>query len=293
MATSSDIEQAFRQSGIGRSPTSQDISFYSAYPDAGKIEGDLRAGGGGRSGFVASGATTGASAPATDITGIARQMLALQQEANQPAVSSLQSQIPEIQAGFAQQKTALESQKQPLQARYDAILQQLKGREQQETTQTQTALGREFGRRGIPTSSGMFEQDVLQKTQPISQFYSGLSTEAGLGREEGLRGIEQQIAGLPTQQTEQTRAVQNAIAQLMSGGNATAIQNALQQYQFGQQQQTAQQTAAAQLAQSQAEQAFKEREYQTVTLPQLLYGLNKPYYEPKSTGNTGDPLGLF
>ena len=212
-----------------------------------------------------SGATT---TPQTDIAGIARQFLQLQQEANKPAVSSLQTQVPEIQAGFAQQKTQLEAKKEPLKARYDAILNQLKGKEQQEVTQTQTALGREYGRRGIPTSSGMFEQNLLEKTQPISQQYAGLTTEAGLGREEALQGIESQISNLPFQEQEQTRAVINAIAQLQSGGNAQAIQNALSQFQFGENQRTAQESAAAQSAQSAAEQAFRERTYQDVTLPE-------------------------
>ena len=290
MASQTDIEQAFRQSGIGRNPTSDELSFYSAYPDAGRVEGDIRAGGGGRSGFQSSGATTGAStAPQTDFTGIARQMLQLQQEANRPAVSSLQSQVPEIQAGFTQQKTQLEAKKEPLKARYDAILNQLKGKEQQEVTQTQTALGREYGRRGIPVSSGMFEQNLLEKTQPISQQYAGLTTEAGLGREEALQGIEGQISNLPFQEQEQVRAVMNAISQLQSGGNAQAIQNALSQFQFGQTQKTAQESAAAA-----AKAPTTLSEGQTIydpTTGKAVYTAPKTY-KPEEGGVT-DPLVTF
>ena len=199
------------------------------------------------------------AAPQTDIAGIARQFLSLQNEAIQPAVQQL------------------EARKEPLKARYDAILQSLKGKEQQEITQTQTALGREYGRRGIPTSSGMFEQNVLEKTQPISQAYAGLQAQTGLESENALTGLAQ------------------AIASLQGGASQNAIQNALSQYQFGQTQQTSQQTAAAQSAQAAAEQAFRERAYQEVTLPQSVYERNRPYYSPTTGSGAGadDPLGLF
>lgn len=42
MASTADIQKAFSQSGIGRAPTDQELSYYSSFPDAGKVEGDIR-----------------------------------------------------------------------------------------------------------------------------------------------------------------------------------------------------------------------------------------------------------
>lgn len=50
MASQSDIDLAFKNSGVGRSATSADYQLYGSNPffsDAGRVEGDLRAGGGG------------------------------------------------------------------------------------------------------------------------------------------------------------------------------------------------------------------------------------------------------
>lgn len=46
MASNNDIDLAFQRAGIGRAPTAADYSYYASYPDAGRVEGDLRASGG-------------------------------------------------------------------------------------------------------------------------------------------------------------------------------------------------------------------------------------------------------
>jgi hypothetical protein len=81
MANIQDIEKAFQQSGIGRSPTQAEISFYlsSQWPDAGKVEGDLRK-------SIAEGTPMGASLSSgynTDINSIL-----------QTAIDSVTSMIP-------------------------------------------------------------------------------------------------------------------------------------------------------------------------------------------------------
>lgn len=58
MASQSDIDKAFRQAGRG-SPSSSDYSFYSNWADAGRVEGDLRAGGNGVSGGGPGGSSSG------------------------------------------------------------------------------------------------------------------------------------------------------------------------------------------------------------------------------------------
>lgn len=194
-------------------------------------------------GLGSSNSVTPAQGQTSDIASIARQIASLQSEANKPAIESLNAQIPEIQKGYAQQRTQLEASKAPLQERYQNILDQLKSRETQETSQVQTATAQEFGKRGIPLSSGAYDQALIQKTQPISQYYGGLTKEAGISQEESLQNIADQIAALQTGETSDIRGVLNAIAQLQSTGATNAINQGIGLSQFQQTQDLAKQTA--------------------------------------------------
>ena len=207
---------------------------------------------------VSGGATTGGGA--TDYASIARQMLEQQQQANIPAVTSLQAQIPEIAGKYATQRTQLEAGKEPLKARYDQLLKDI-------TSRTELAAGREFGRRGIPLSSGVYETALAERIAPETE-------RIGLEKETGLRGLTDLIANLTGQETGEQRAVSNAIAQLQAGGASSAITNALQMYQMQQQEksQTAQRTLQERI--SQAELAAKQPEkYATLSEGQTLYNL--------------------
>ena len=191
----------------------------------------------------------------------AKQLLGFQQQANQPAIQSLQTQVGEVGQSFAGQRQRLESGIQPLKDRYNQILEEMKGR-------VSTDISREYGRRGIPLSSGMFEQDLTSKINPLTR-------DIGLAREEGVRGIQDLIASLTGQETESKRNILNAIAQLQAGEPSGAITQALSllSNQRSQQQAT-------------SEQAWKEKVYKETTLPESQYATKKPYYEPKTGVDT-------
>ena len=188
-----------------------------------------------------------------DITSLAREMIKLQQEANAPAVSSLQASIPETSARFATERTRLSGEKEPLKQRYKTIIDEITRREKVDVGAQERVTSREFGRRGIPLSSGLFDTTLQEAVSPLRQFYTGQTKEAGLGQEEGLRGIEDLIASLIGKETEATRGIQNAIAQIQAGGSGQGIQNALSLYQ-------AQKQAEQQQAQFTLQQALAERE---------------------------------
>ena len=133
----------------------------------------------------------GVSGGGGNVLETAKQLLGFQQQANQPAIQSLQQQVGEVGQSFAGQRQRLESGIRPLRDRYNQILDEMKGR-------VSTDVSREYGRRGIPLSSGMFEQDLTSKINPITR-------DVGLAREEGVRGIEGLIAGLTGQETESKR----------------------------------------------------------------------------------------
>src|SRR3990167_7488858 len=74
----------------------------------------------------------------------------------------------------------------------------------------QTTSSREFGRRGIPLSSGVFETTLEERLNPIRREYSGLLGQTRAERESALAQLTSQIAGV------RGNALQNAIAAAQS-----------------------------------------------------------------------------
>ena len=173
------------------------------------------------------GSTGGASGGPGDYASIAREQLRLQQEANAPAVQSLEASIPEIQQRFGQQTQQLRAQQEPLEKRYQNLLSQITANQQKEEGRVGIAGAQELGRRGISSQSGFYDQYQNQQLSPVSQYYTGQLANTGLAREDSIRQLMDQINNVPLQQTEQERAVRNAIAQLQAGGASNAIQQSL------------------------------------------------------------------
>lgn len=207
----------------------------------------------------------------------AREFNKFQIEANQPAINSLQSSIPETQQKFGVERSRLQGEVDPLKARYQSILDDLKGRETGAVNAQTRVTANEIGRRGIPLSSNIAEQEMVNTTNPIRSQYATLSRDTGLAREDSLRNIQNAIAALAPQETEATRAIQNAIAALQTGNPASSIQGALSY--IGQQQQSSQAAAqlalqkeqlAAQTAGQNADRGYQQQVYQNIQLPQAL-----------------------
>lgn len=185
---------------------------------------------------------------------IAQQQLKLQQDANAPAVSSLQASIPEINSSFDSQVKSQQGRKTALSDRYDALVNKLVGEQS-------TATSREFGRRGVPLSSGLFDQTLLSQTNPIR-------TEVNAQKEAGLADIDALISQLGVNKTDQLRQVANSIAQLQSGGAKDAITQALSLYQGNQSNSLNQQELAQRAKQIADESALQQKIYQNISLPQ-------------------------
>jgi len=176
-----------------------------------------------------------------DIASLAAQQLKMYQEANAPAVQSLQASIPEIQNKYAQQGEYLQKQVGNLDERYKKLLDSIKGLQQSDVQATTTNTSNELGRRGISAESGLFGKTVNEAVLPVNSAYATQIGELGSAQQSALDTLLNQISGNTQNQTAETRAVQNAIAQLQAGGNQNAITSALQLYQN--QQSVAQQEA--------------------------------------------------
>ena len=267
-------------------------------------------GGEGGRGAISGGEAGVSGGGVSDINAIARQMLQLQKEANQPAVEAARASIPTTQAAFAQQKQTLEGEREPLKQRYQSILDELTRKEKVDISAQERTTSREFGRRGIPLSSGIFDVELQEKLSPTRQFYAGQGRDVGLSREDALRQLTGQLGALPIQEQQSLNQINQAIANLEAGASKEAIGNAI--ILLNMQTQAGFQSAGLALKQRELEasvkraaeeaafkertygeeQAFKEREFQQVTLPKSIYERGKPYYKTETTGNTQEAAAL-
>lgn len=123
----------------------------------------------------------------------------LLQQSTQQATQAIQ---PAIQS--------LEASKQPLTQRYEGLINQLKEQQGQEESRTKTSTSREFGRRGIPLSSGVFDTTLNEYLQPIGREYAGRVQQTGYEQQNALADLASRIAGL--QSGAQQSGIQNALS---------------------------------------------------------------------------------
>jgi len=163
-----------------------------------------------------------------------KPLFAAQQALTAP---TLQKQVSAFEQGIplAKQRTEfetkrLEGEKQTTEDRFSSIMERLKGREQEEIGRTQQVQSREFGRRGIPLSSGVFEQTLEEKTSPISRFYGVEQAEAGYQKEAALRDISNQIGRLSLDEQQAVMQIAQQVATARGQHVRDAVGTALQLY---------------------------------------------------------------
>lgn len=181
-------------------------------------------------------------------------------DAAKPAISSLQSSIPEIQNTYSTTRNQLQNSKQNLSERYKSILTDLSSRQTADVNSQTRVTSGELGKRGITGSSTLAQQEIQNAVQPINSQYATLSTNTGLAQNEALQGIDNSIANLANQETSSLRDVYNTIGQLQSSAGQGGIQAALQQY--SQQEQARQAAAQLALQQSQMEQQKAQQQFE-------------------------------
>ncbi len=146
------------------------------------------------------------------------------------AESALAASKPITEQAYAQRQTQLEGEKDPLKARYSELLNQITGAQNKDIGATSLALSREYGKRGIPLSSGAYEQDLTGKLSGINQFYTGQKTQVGFEQEDKLREIGNMLAMLPIEKAKELNAIDQQIAQMKAQGASQQLQMAAQMY---------------------------------------------------------------
>lgn len=263
---------------------------YQGWDDAG-ANADFNATGGGGKRTSGGGSSSGGGFSSVNPQDAINASIKALQEANKPAVESLQASIPETSAKYAQTRQQLQSSQAPMEQRYQSLLDSIKGNQTTAENRQTLTTNNELGKRGISGSSGVAQQEMTNALNPITQQYTGLAKDTGLAREDSLRALQDQIANLTPQETADNRAIQNAIAQLSSGAGSQGLSAGLNLYstnlsaqQQAQQRadQQAQQNIANQLAQAQLANQTKQTDYET----------GRPYYKPESGGGNTDVATL-
>lgn len=160
-----------------------------------------------------------------------KQALKQQQQSIQPALSAYQALIPITQQTYAQKAQALQSQKPLLEQRYQNLLSEINRKQTEETGQISQSTTREFGKRGIPVSSGVFDTTLQEKVSPVQQFYTGQSRDVGLEQTRSLQDLASQISANPLELQGALQAIYGQQASLRSQAAQGASGIALQLYQ--------------------------------------------------------------
>lgn len=188
-----------------------------------------------------------------------QQAIEMNRKANEPAVQSLQSSLPEIGNKYAQQRSQTQAQIEPLKQRYQNLLDEVKGQGQVQVNNQTRITNNELGKRGLVGSSTLAQQEIQNAVQPIQGQIATNTKNIGLEQEQGIQSIQNLLAGLTTQETEQQRAVQNAIAQLQAGAGQAGVQQGLSLFQQNQQNAIAEQARQQQLSQQARENALQDQ----------------------------------
>ena len=152
------------------------------------------------------GGSTGSSSSGFDDS--AYQMaLKLSADSIKPIVSNLEAQKALVTQTTDQTRQGLETTKATVEQRYDNLLASLTNRQTADVASIGLNTSREFGKRGVPLSSGAYDQALQEKTQPVNQYYSGLFKDTGLEKETNLLSIAQQINALPNEDQKQKLAI--------------------------------------------------------------------------------------
>lgn len=157
----------------------------------------------------------------------AQKLLAFQQQANQPAIQTLQNQID------------------PLTQRYNDLIASIKQQGQVTSNYAQQAASMDLGRRGLLPQSQEGQTALAQSLLPVTSNINSALSSANLG------------------ETQDINSINAAIAQLQSGATGNAVTGALNM--FGAQQQAQAQLAAAQAYANAQVEAAKARPYQSTS----------------------------
>lgn len=160
-----------------------------------------------------------------------KDVIAMNQQAIAPAISSYEATLPEITDKANIMKSQLQAERAPLEERYANLLNQIKGNQTTAENRQTVATKQELARRGIQGGL-MYDQELVNALNPITQQFTGLYTDTGLSQEQAIRQLVNDIQNVDVFETEQRRAVRNAIAELQAQAGLTGVTSGIGAGQF-------------------------------------------------------------
>lgn len=151
---------------------------------------------------------------------IARQA----REAVERGVSTLEQGKTEIAPIYKSRQDILLGELEPTTQRYNALLEEVTRRQQEDTNLATKTQANELGRRGISNTSGLYDRTVQEALSPILQYYTGQAKDVGFEREGAIRSIQNAVAELANQQALQELGLTRDIANLQTTGGINAAQ---------------------------------------------------------------------
>lgn len=149
---------------------------------------------------------------------------------NQSSYDALAQSKTLTSQAYDERERQLAAEEDPLKARYQKIIDDITAAKTKDVTEQGRVLSREYGARGIPLSSGAYEQDLAGKTSGINQFYTSQATEAGFEREDKLRELFNLKNMNPIEKAQALNALDLEIAQMKSEGADKQLQRNLEMY---------------------------------------------------------------
>ena len=155
-----------------------------------------------------------------DILAEARKML---DEQKAPVISSLREQMPTIEAMYGKRGEQLEGRIAPFEEKYNNMLAEVTRMKDEEKVNTESAKRKEFAKRGIAMSSGMYGNELEKAITPIERYYGTRSTDLNLDRVAKVKEITDIIDMLPLQQKADIQKVLTTIANVEGASGESAI----------------------------------------------------------------------
>jgi hypothetical protein len=268
------LKQTFSQSIYGADPGKVDALIRTNYSSPGFTS-------------PGSGGSTGGS---TDPKTYIDQAVNAFKRANEPAISNLRATIPEQQKMFKDERTRLEGQVGTIKDRYKNLIDSIKGNQKVAETRQTTTTNNELARRGITNDSGVFEQEMTNAVNPITQQYTGIAKDAAISQEEDLQDNSARITGLTNEESAAIRSILGNIAGLESGAANSGISTGLSLFSQDRTREDQLRASEAEKALQEADRAFKEKQFQESI---RQFNTQEGRLGQKDDGGIGSLLSMF
>ena len=161
----------------------------------------------------------------------------------------------------------LKGQEAPLKDRYNSVIENIRAQRGVAKQKAEVATAQEYGKRGIPLSSGVYDTALQQAVTPVDVQYGGLETGATNELGDRLMGIA------------------NTIAQLQAGAGKDSLANQLAREQLAQSQKQFDAELSLQQAQASGGAGMDSNRYTAINVG------GRGYIYDKATGQIVSQLG--